>query len=34
MAENRYNFCRLCEIVKDIPEDIGEYADRLGSLTA
>ena len=29
MAENRYNFCKLCEIVKNIPDDIEEYADRL-----
>ena len=29
MADNRYNFCKLCEIVKNIPDDIGEYADRL-----
>lgn len=32
MAGNMHNFCKLCEIVKSIPEDIGAYAERLYSL--
>ena len=32
MPEKIYNFCKLCEIVKSIPEDIEEYAEKLYSL--
>ena len=28
-AGDTYRFCRMCDIVRDIPSDIGEYADRL-----
>ena len=28
----KYRFCRLCDIFKDIPADIGPYADRLYAL--
>ncbi|MBR4719443.1 MAG: hypothetical protein IKP31_04270 [Lachnospiraceae bacterium] len=28
----RYRFCRLCDIIDSIPEDIGEYAEKLYGL--
>lgn len=27
-----FRFCRLCDIINGIPDDIGEYADKLYNL--
>ena len=32
MTQTKLRFCRLCDIIDGIPDDIGEYADRLYSL--
>lgn len=31
-SSDKKRFCRLCDIIADIPEDISEHADRLYSL--